>query len=135
MGKDDGIESLRRRLSAAKEGDEGYADGYGVPANAYAGLGGQGQGRGRTLAAALPTSAPAGGRSGAFVHVAVGPGASSTRSAVSQVCTTCNPCSTADWCTWTKIPALATVLCPCFPLCLTSKPLRAEELTITGGLP
>ena len=80
MGRDDGIESLRRRL-------------LGGPADTVAGRGagprdgrpGQPGGRrGRTLAAALATPPPAAGAS-AIVHVAVGPCAVSTRAEVSQV--------------------------------------------------
>ncbi len=80
MGRDDGIESLRRRLLG------GRADtvaGWG--AGPRDGRPGQPGGRRRrALAAAMATPPPDAGAS-AIVHVAVGPCAVSTRAEVSQV--------------------------------------------------
>lgn len=75
MGKDDGIESLRRRRLASALGPPAQGEQVGA------------RRRRRALKAELPARAaalPANG-SGGIVHVAVGPGASSTRSQVSQV--------------------------------------------------
>lgn len=73
MGKDDGIESLRRRRLASA---------LGPPARVEEQVSAR-----RALKAELPAraAAPPANGSGGVVHVAVGPGASSTRSQVSQV--------------------------------------------------
>jgi hypothetical protein len=81
MGRDDGIESLRRRLlggaaDAAAGRDAGLREGR---------AGRPGGRRGRALAAAMATPPPADAGASAIVHVAVGPCAISTRAEVSQV--------------------------------------------------